>query len=154
GGHNLVIRRALDAGATHVLLLNNDALLEPGCLEAMLRVADVPRLGAVGAKVLAASDHARLWLAWGRGTWGAALVGRVGRGAPDGPPFDRVRDVEWVPGCAMLLARDALQVIGGFDERFFAYHEDVDWCVSARACGFRVLFAPDARVIHRGEGSL
>ena len=44
--------------------------------------------------------------------------------------------------------------VGGLDERFFAYHEDVDWCVTARARGFRILFAPDARVTHRGEGSL
>ncbi len=154
GGHNRVIRHALAAGATHVLLLNNDAVLEPGCLDALLRVADAPRVAAVGAKVLAAADPARLWLAWGRVTWRAALVERVGRGAPDGPPFDRVREVEWVPGCAMLLARDALEAIGGLDERFFAYHEDVDWCVTARARGFRILFAPDARVLHRGEGSL
>ena len=44
--------------------------------------------------------------------------------------------------------------MGGFDETFFAYHEDVDWCASARERGFRILFAPDARVVHRGEGSL
>ena len=79
---------------------------------------------------------------------------RVGRGAPDGPPFDRQREVEWVPGCAMLLARDAIDAVGLLDEAFFAYHEDVDWCVSARERGFRIVFAPDARVTHRGEGSL
>lgn len=160
GGHNLVVRRALDAGATHVMLLNNDAVVDPGCLDALVRAATAPAsgaagaVGAVGAKVLAADDPGRLWLAWGRVTWRAALVERVGRGAPDGPPFDRERDVEWVPGCAMLLARDALEAVGGLDERFFAYHEDVDWCASARARGFRILFAPDARVTHRGEGSL
>jgi GT2 family glycosyltransferase len=154
GGHNLIVRRALDAGATHVVLLNNDAVVDRGCLDALVRAAAAPRVGAVGAKVLAADDPARLWLAWGRVTWGAALVERVGRGEPDGPPFDRERDVEWVPGCAMLLARDALEAVGGLDERFFAYHEDVDWCASARARGFRILFAPDARVTHRGEGSL
>lgn len=154
GGHNLIVRRALDAGATHVLLLNNDAVVDPGCLDALARAAAAPRVGAVGAKVLAADDPGRLWLAWGRVTWRAALVERVGRGAPDAPPFDRAREVEWVPGCAMLLARDALEAVGWLDERFFAYHEDVDWCVSARARGFRILFAPDARVTHRGEGSL
>ena len=154
GGHNLVIRRALDAGATHVLLLNNDAILEPGCLAALVRESAAPRIAAVGAKVLAADDPGRLWQAWGRVTWRAALVERVGRGARDGPPFDRVREVEWVPGCAMLLGRTALETVGPLDERFFAYHEDVDWCASARAAGFRVLFAPDARVVHRGEGSL
>lgn len=154
GGHNLLIRHALAAGATHVLLLNNDAVLEPGCLDALLRVAAAPRVGAVGAKVLAAGNPGRLWLAWGRVTWRAALVERVGRGALDGPPFDRVRDVEWVPGCAMLLTRAALEAVGALDERFFAYHEDVDWCASARARGFRIRFAPEARVTHRGEGSL
>lgn len=154
GGHNLVLRHALGAGATHVLLLNNDAVIEPGCLDALLRVAAAPGVGAVGAKVVAADDPGRLWLAWGRVTWRAALVERVGRGAPDGPPFDRVRDVEWVPGCAMLLTREAIETVGALDERFFAYHEDVDWCVSARARGFRILFAPAARVTHRGEGSL
>lgn len=154
GGHNLVIRRALAAGATHVLLLNNDAVVEPDCLDELLRVADAPRVAAVGAKVLAAGDRGRLWIAWGRVTWRAALVERVGRNAPDGPPYDRVREVEWVPGCAMLLARDALAAIGALDERYFAYHEDVDWCATARARGFRVLFAPAARVVHRGEGSL
>ena len=154
GGHDLVIRRALDAGATHVLLLNNDATLEPGCLAALLRESAAPRIAAVGAKVLAADHPGTLWQAWGRVTWRAALVERVGRGARDGPPFDAVREVEWVPGCAMLLAREALETVGPLDERFFAYHEDVDWCASARAAGFRVLFAPEARVVHRGEGSL
>jgi GT2 family glycosyltransferase len=153
GGHNLVIRRALADGATHVLLLNNDAVLAPGSLEAMVRAAE-PGVAAVGAKVLDAADPRRLWLAWGRITWRAALVERVGRGALDGPPFDRPRDVEWVPGCAMLMARDALETVGPLDEAFFAYHEDVDWCTSARARGYRIRFAPDARVLHRGEGSL
>src|SRR5262249_37679001 len=51
GGHNLVMRRALDAGATHVLLLNNDATVEAACLGALVRVAAAPRGAAVGAKV-------------------------------------------------------------------------------------------------------
>src|SRR5262249_43060677 len=99
GGHNVVMRRALDAGATHVLVLNNDATVEPGCLGALRPAAAGPRGAAVGARVLAAADPATLWLAWGRVTWRAALVERVGRGAPDGPPYDEVREVEWVPGC-------------------------------------------------------
>ncbi len=155
GGHNLLMSRALDAGATHLLLLNNDAVVEPACLGALLDVATrESQVAAVGAKVLRAEDPSHLWQAWGRLTWRAALVERVGRGAPDGPPYDRVQDVEWVPGCAMLLTRPALERIGLLDERFFAYHEDVDWCASARAAGFRILFAPAARVLHRGEAAL
>lgn len=153
GGHDLLLARAFDAGATHVLLLNNDATVAPDAIAELVRVATAePRVGAVGAKVLAAEDPTRLWLAWGRVTWRAALVERVGRGAADGPAWGGVRAVEWIPGCAMLLSREAVEAVGPLDERFFAYHEDVDWCVRARAAGFRILFAPGARVVHRGEG--
>ena len=155
GGCNVAIRRALAVGAASVVLLNNDATLDSGCLAELVRVANsAPAVGAVGAKVLSAADPAVLWLAWGRLTWRAALVEFVGQGQPDGPRFNVVREVDWVPGCAMLLTRAALERVGLFDERFFAYHEDVDWCTSARSLGFRILFAPAARVIHHGEGSL
>jgi GT2 family glycosyltransferase len=155
GGSNLGIRRALAAGAEFVLLLNNDATLDPGCLTELVRVArGAPGVAAVGAKVLSAANPRTLWLAWGNLTYRAALVEFVGQGDADGPEFDEVREVDWVPGCAMLLTAGALAQIGLLDERFFAYHEDVDWCTEARARGFRVLFAPAARVIHYGEGSL
>jgi len=154
-GSNLGIRRALAAGADFVLLLNNDATLDPACLTALVRVArSAPDVAAVGAKVLSAADPRIVWLAWGRLTYRAALVEFVGRGQADGPRFGEVREVDWVPGCAMLLTRAAIARVGLLDERFFAYHEDVDWCTAARAHGLRILFAPDARVIHLGEGSL
>ncbi|MFN8543674.1 MAG: glycosyltransferase family 2 protein [Candidatus Binatia bacterium] len=155
GGNNVAIRRALAAGAEWVVLLNNDAVLDRDCLGELVRVAQSrSRVAAVGAKVLWGKDPSRLWVAWGRLTYGAALVERVGNGVPDGPAFAAVREVDWVPGCAMLLARAALEDIGLLDDRFFAYHEDVDWCTSARARGWHVLFAPAARVVHQGEGSL
>jgi hypothetical protein len=155
GGSNVAIGRALSTGAEWVLLLNNDATLAPDCLGELMRVARLrPRVAAVGAKVLSASDPTRLWAAYGRLTYRAALIELVGRDQPDDSAFDEVCEVDWVPGCAMLLARPALQDIGFLDEAFFAYHEDVDWCTAARARGWRILFAPGARVVHRGEGSL
>jgi GT2 family glycosyltransferase len=156
GGNNAGIQRALDAGAAFVVLVNNDAVVDPTCLDELVRVAVAggPRLGAVGAKVLSAAEPDRLWMAYGRLTYRAALVERVGAGEPDGPRYGVVRDADWVSGCVLLLARPALQDVGLLDERFFAYHEDVDWCTSARARGWRILFAPAARVVHRGGGSL
>jgi GT2 family glycosyltransferase len=155
GGNNVGIRRALAGGAEYVVLVNNDAEVAPDCLATLVRIAGEcgPRLGAVGAKVLSASDPSRVWMAWGRLTYRAALVERVGHGEVDDARFHARQDVDWVSGCAVLLTRSALEDVGLFDEFFFAYHEDVDWCTAARARGYRVVFAPEARVTHHGGGS-
>jgi GT2 family glycosyltransferase len=55
-----------------------------------------------------------------------------------------------VPGCSILFRRRALETIGLFDERFFAYHEDVDWCTRAWEAGWRVSYLPSSVVYHRG----
>jgi GT2 family glycosyltransferase len=154
GGSNVGVRRALAAGAASVLLLNNDAVLDPDTLAELERVAARAQTAAVGAKVFSAEDPTRLWATYGRLTYRAALVELPGAGLPDGPEFAAVREVDWVPGCAMLLTREAIESIGLLDELFFAYHEDLDWCTSAREAGFKILFAPGARVVHRGGGSL
>jgi GT2 family glycosyltransferase len=152
---NACIRRALAAGADHVLLLNNDAVLLPDCVGELLRVAtSAPGIAAVGAKVLSFDDRSRLWVAYGRLTFRAALVELVGRGEPDGPAYGAVVDVDSIPGCALLVSREAIEQVGYLDDAFFAYHEDVDWCTRARARGLRLLFAPAARVAHRGGASL
>ena len=64
-----------------------------------------------------------------------------GRHVP-GPPSD----VEQVSGACMVLRRAALEAIGGFDERFYLYCEDVDWCLRATTAGWRIVFAPEVEV--------
>lgn len=152
---NLAIRRALAADAQYVMLLNNDAVLVRDCIGELLRVAtSEPRVAAIGAKVLSFTQRKRLWMAYGVLTYRAALVTLVGRGEDDGPAFSMVREVDCVPGCSMLIARSAVETIGYLDDEFFAYHEDVDWCTRAREHGLRIVFAPEAKVYHRGGASL
>ena len=153
GGANLGVRAALAAGAEVVLVLNNDVRLRPGATAAALEAlrAD-PRIAAVGPKVLAREDPRRLWLAWGEVTWRQSLVALRGAGEPDGPAWDAARDVEWIAGCAMWIRREGLAAVGPFDETFFAYHEEVDWCARARAAGWRVVYCPAAVVTHTGRG--
>jgi GT2 family glycosyltransferase len=154
GGNNVGVRAALAAGAEWVLVLNNDARVAPDTVDELVRVArSGPRIAAVGAKILRLEDPSRLWMAYGEVTYRQSLVRLVGENAPDGAAFDTQRDVPWVSGCAILLARHALEEIGLFDEEFFAYHEEVDWCATAREHGLRVVFAPRAVVEHRGQAS-
>lgn len=154
GGNNVGIRRALSAGADFVWVLNNDAVVDPACLAELLAAAGrYPRAGVVGAKVLRTDDPTRLWVAWGTVTWRQSLIRLVGENALDDGRFDVEKEVPWVPGCSLLLRREALEEVGTFDESFFAYHEDVDWAARSRDAGWTSLYCGHAKVWHAVHGS-
>lgn len=154
GGNNRGIEDALAHGADYVLLLNNDTEMHPELVSELVRVAQRDaRIGAVGAKNLRLENPAEVWGAYGELTYGKELVRVVGQGKPDGPEYRTVRDVDWVIGNGIMMSRAAVQAIGGFDEGFFGYHEDVDWCVRARAKGFRTVFNGAAVIYHKGFGA-
>lgn len=71
---------------------------------------------------------------------------------PDGFDPTAERDVGWICGSYMMIRRSCLDQVGLFDERFFAYDEDIDWCVRARRAGWAVRFWPGAALVHLGGG--
>jgi len=154
GGNNRGLEDAIARGADYVLLLNNDTELHPELLAELVRVArEDPRIGAVGAKNIQMADHSRVWGAYGCLTYGYSLVKLVGLNEPDGPEFTCVKDVDWVIGNGLMMSRAAIESVGGLDENFFGYHEDVDWCERARRAGFRVRYNGHAVIYHRGFGA-
>lgn len=153
GGNNVGVRRALEMQYDFAYVLNNDAVVDPGALRAAVAAA-APDVAAVGGKVLAFDDPGRLWMTYGTVDYRQSLVSLAGWGEPDRGQYDVARDVEWVPGCALLLSCRALAEVGAFDEEFFAYHEDVDWCTTARERGWRIRYAPESVVRHRGNRTL
>lgn len=64
---------------------------------------------------------------------------------------DRTEDVDWLVGACLLVRREAWERIGGFDERFFLFYEDVDLCRRAWLAAYRVVYHPQARAMHRKE---
>lgn len=154
GGNNRGIADALEHGAEYVLLLNNDTEMHPELVTELVRVASSDaKIGAVGAKNLRLEDPRQVWGAYGEVTYGRELVRVFGKGEPDGPRFEDVRDVGWVIGNGMMMSRAALEKLGGFDETFFGYHEDVDWCARARENAFRVVYNGRAIIFHKGFGA-
>jgi GT2 family glycosyltransferase len=154
GGNNVGIRHALARGHDYVFVLNNDTTVEPDFLTQAVAVAESdPSIGVVGVKILAWDRPGRVWVAYGRVTYRQSLIRLVGYYGRDDGTYDEQCDVEWIPGTAMLFPRRALERVGLFDETFFAYHEDVDWCTLAREQGLRVVFTPRARIRHKGHRS-
>ncbi len=149
GGANLGMRAALAAGAGYVWFINNDAVPDPAALTELVAAARAhPGNGIIGPKIVQRRDPSRidsiaLHIDTHRGR-----VYLIGHDEVDHGQYDQWLEAEGVTGCAMLVSRTVCEQTGGFDADFFAYFEDADLCLRARAAGFRVAVAPRARVLH------
>ena len=147
-GNNAGIRRALERGADWVLLLNNDAVAEPGLAAALGGAAAArPDAGLLACKIL---DEDGVGVQYAGASFNA-LFGYSGRVATSGP--DRLRDVGRADGAALAVSRPAAERAGLLDESFFLYVEDVEWSLRVRAAGFAVVLVPGARVRHKGSAA-
>ena len=152
GGNNAGIRRAFERGADWVLLLNQDAVAEPGIAAALTRAAAArPDAGVLACKVLFEDGGTVMYAGASFNTWLGYSGRRVGYGRPDS--FHEQRDVDRADGAAMAVSRELVERVGPLDEELFLYAEDVELSLRARAAGFAVVFVPDAVVRHRGSAS-
>jgi GT2 family glycosyltransferase len=156
---NLGVKRT---AAAQVLVLNADTVLEPGAVAALGAALDAdPGLGGAQPRLLQLEgdqdsprevEAARLYSA------GQALT-RDGRaleaaaGEPQRPGLLSRREIFGVCGAACLLRRELFERLGGYDERYFAFYEDVDLNVRAQIAGWRFAYVPEAVVWHVGNAS-
>ena len=131
-----------------VLLLNSDAFVEAGALNALLSAFDDDaRLGVAGARLLN-EDGTPQWSGGRTPTllWMIGVVSGAGHLARFFRRHSLDRDVDWVSGAAMAFRREAWSP---FSERFRFYCQDIEFCLSAKRKGWNVRIVDDARVIHR-----
>lgn len=156
GGVNTLLGRST---APWFFLLNSDAWPLPGSIERLVRTAqEHPSAAAVVPRIeypdgrLQHSTHpfpsirvaAAVNFAWDR-----LSADRAEELCLEGAwMHDRPRRVDWAHGAAMLIPRDAVETVGGFDERFFFYAEDLEWCWRAHTLGREIRFDPRAVVHH------
>jgi len=136
---NQGIELALDEGAELVLLVNNDVTFAEGALAGMkAALLEHDTSGIVGPRIVHASEPEKVWSAGGRLTFRQNLSTMIGHGRPDGPSYQRTFDVDYVAGCAMLVRSEVFRRVGTLDEAYFAYHEDLEFCLQAKQAGFGV----------------
>lgn len=141
-----------------VLLLNNDTLVPAGAIDALVDALDAdPSAAVAGPRLVDANGAAELSF--------GPMISPLGElrqkvvtalHARDFRPVSawveratrRQRYVDWVSGACLLVRRAAAERVGLLDERFFLYTEDVDFCASIRAAGWKVLFTPAAEIVH------
>ena len=154
-GNNAGIRAS---SSELILLLNNDTVVPPGAVDRLVAALDADAKAAVaGPRLVDGAGEPELSFGpmisplgelrqklvtamYARGVGPVrAWVARTTR---------RAQYVDWVTGACLLVRRGVAEEVGLLDERFFLYTEDVDFCASVRARGWKVLFTPAAEVVH------
>src|SRR5205814_1581786 len=149
GGNNVGLRWALAQGVDYALLLNNDLIAESGFLEPLVALAEADQsAGAVGPKVYLHGTPRHVSFVGARFS-PQGLLNHPGFGTPDRSTQIAPRPTAYIPGCALLLRRAALERVGLLDERFYLLFEDVDWCYRARRAGYRSVLVPGSLVWHK-----
>lgn len=167
-GHNAGFAAANNLAMTRatgefVLLLNTDAFVKLGAIRVMMGyLREHPRTAVVGPRLLNADgslqpscykfpnparalcEHTLLTAAFPN----HRLLGDYRTW-----PHDVEREVEFVIGACMMVRRSAIDEVGMFDENFFMYSEETDWCRRFRNAGWAVAFVPGAEVVHLNGGS-
>jgi len=162
GGSNTGMRAA---SGRYYLLLNSDAWLNEGALEKLVAFADEhPEAAVVGPRLLNPDGSLQRSVRGFPSVWRLAteyfflrkLAPRsraLNAFYAGGFDHDSVREAEFVMGSAMLVRRDAADAVGLFDEEFFMFNEESDWCYRFLAAGWKVLFYPEAEVFHVGAAT-
>jgi len=151
GGNNVGIGLAMLDGMDAVWVLNNDARPDPSSLDELIAVATGDRVGIVGATVLDDDGSDRVQsVGGGRYRWATSRTSLIGHGYPAGDVTEATLDApDFITGAAMLLKTAMVADVGGFEEGYHLYCEEMDLAERARARGWQMAVAPGAVVRHR-----
>jgi len=159
-GNNLGIRQAI---GRYVMILNPDITVKQGAIENIVRYLDGHRdIGIIGPKLVKPSGEVDescyrfpgyLIPIYRRTPLGKLAAGRRALDHYLMADYDRrmTRDVDWLLGAVLVVRREALLHVGLFDERYFLYFEDTDWCRRFWQAGYRVVYYTGAEMVHYHE---
>jgi GT2 family glycosyltransferase len=152
-GVNVGIRYALARGAGFVFLLNNDAVIDRRCIQVLVSSLETNvTAGIAGPRVFYHAEPDRIW--HGSGYFSLIKTGVVNpeKNRLQTSLAGRIQEIQkasFLTGCAMLIKSQVFEKVGLFDEDFFFYDEDVDFCLRITRAGFELLYVPQAKSWHK-----
>jgi GT2 family glycosyltransferase len=163
GGNNIGMRYAIaNFQPDYLLVLNNDTVVDPVFLTAMVDVAERDQLtGVIGTKTYFYDEPNRLQAVWGKMNF---MIGEA-RGHPqviaskwrikeiDKGQYNSIRAVDHVGGSCFMIKRSIIDNIGMLDESFSSYWEETDFFFRTRKAGYKIYYVPAAKIWHKGGRS-
>jgi GT2 family glycosyltransferase len=147
-GNNRGMEWALARGTDYVLLLNYDTEVDRHCIERLVRAAEETGAAATAPLICYYDEPNVVWYGGGRFSRTRAMVTHLLENRPIDPSQARM-PITFVCGCCALIRAPALRELGGFDESYFMYGEDMELSVRMAAAGHRMIYEPGALVLHR-----
>ncbi|MFC5409901.1 glycosyltransferase family 2 protein [Larkinella bovis] len=158
GGYNAALKQI---EATYYLLLNSDVDVSAGWLQPLRQLLEAnPRIAACQPKLRDFKQPQLFEYAGAAGGYIDYLGYPFCRGRlfdtleTDQHQYDDAREIFWATGACMLVRADVFHRLDGFDPRFFAHMEEIDWCWRAKNAGYQIWYCPDSTVFHVGGGTL
>ena len=158
GGYNAALTQIQ---ATYYLLINSDLEVSPGWLSPLQKLMDTnPQIAACQPKIRAHLAPQSFEYAGAAGGYIDYLGYPFCRGRlfdtieEDQNQYDNACEIFWATGACMLVRSDVFRHLDGFDPRFFAHMEEIDWCWRAKNAGYQIWYCPDSTVYHVGGGTL
>jgi len=152
GANNLAVGYALKhLNPDYVLLLNNDTVVDPDFLTQLVRADE--RIGGravCGPKVLMYYQPDTIAMVGGKLDWWRGCAPHIGAGKVDAGQYDTPRAVDYIEASCLLAHTETWLRVGPLDPQYYPVSwEDVDWCIRARALGYRILCVPSAKIWHK-----
>lgn len=154
GGNNVGLEFALARGDMgYAWVLNNDTLPETGALGAMVACLEAMGTGMAGPKLLYFDRPGIFQMAGGcRISPFLGNASLIAGGQKDDGKWDTAFELDCVCGASLLAKKEVIEAVGLLEPKYFLYWEDADWGIRARRAGFRLLYCPAAKVLHK-EGA-
>jgi GT2 family glycosyltransferase len=153
------------ARGRYLLFLNPDTIIKPDAVEKMLVFLEQNKdVGAIGPRLLnkdlTIQHSVRTFPTFRSALYRHTILRYFGLFKNHHEKWrmkdfksDRLTDVDQLMGAAILAEKDLVLKVGGFDERFFMYYEEIDFCYRIKKAGYRIVFFPDVSIIHLGGKS-
>lgn len=158
GGNNIALKFAQHKlKPDYYLLLNNDTIVEPEFLKNMINsVYKFDNVGFAGPKIYYyKSGEVSNLLSFTGGTinLNTSEPRPAGKDEKDHGQYDKDKIVDYVEGSCMLVSYELGEAVGFFNQDYFTYWEEIDWCIRSKKLGFNTIYTHDAKIWHKCYGS-
>lgn len=166
GGNNVGIKQAIKNKSDFILILNNDVILNADVIENLLNTYNKTKAQIISPKIYFApgfefhyerytsSQRGKvIWYAGGLIDWNNIAGNHRGVNEVDYGQYDKESELDFATGAALFVKTELFQKIGFFDEKFFLYYEDLDFCQRAKKNGYKIMYCPAAHLWHKNAAS-